>query len=135
MLASGPRGGSTAGIQLEILSEWLWLRAAAPLGVEDAELQGWDALKLESATTVTTVVRFRRAGQDHPVPLEIELVQEGGAWKISDARMAPLPTWYKTAHEEPIDPFEPGSPTKIAKLPTLAEIAATYRPPPPDWKR
>jgi hypothetical protein len=142
LLASGPRGKSSADVQLEILSEWLHLRSMGALDLSDATLEGWDALRIEESTsanaTVATVLRFRRPADEppeRPVPLEIDLVMEGGRWRIADARMAPLPAWWKQRHEEnhPTFPGEPPEP--MTQPPTLAEIAATYRPPPPDYKR
>ncbi len=133
-LASGPRGKSTADIQLEILSEWLWLRGFGGLALEDAELDGWDAPRLVTSTSstakVATVLRFRAPSQppERPVPLEIELVLEGAAWRLADARLKPVPAWL-TAKREEAGQEEPDTD------PTLAEIAATYRPPPPTWKR
>jgi hypothetical protein len=141
-LASGPRGKAEVDIQLEMLGEWLLLRAGGGARLGGTTLEGWDALRLEDSTsataTVATVLRFRHpteAPLDRPVPLEIDLVHEGGAWRIADARMKPLPGWFEKLHEDEHPPFPGETPEPVQPPNSLAEIAGTFRPPPKNWKR
>lgn len=144
MLASGPRGKSSAKVQLERLSYWLWLRWAGALDLISADLEGWDAPRGVTETptnaTVATVLRFKSSLFDppeRPVPLEIDLVVEGGAWRIAEARVKPTPTWFLGDYDQQVEQArvlgEP--PPDPPKAPTLAEIADSYRPPPPNQER
>jgi hypothetical protein len=136
-LASGPRGASTADVQLEILSEWLWMRGLSGIGLDDCVLDGWDPPQVTPGNNptilVTTVLHFRHPTAqpaERPLPLEVDLVVEGGKYRIADARVPTIPAWYR-AHLT-----DAGVPTgERVTLPSLVQLAAAYRPPPPDFKR
>ena len=71
------------------------------------------------------------------MPVEIDLVVEDGAWRIADARMKPTPTWFLGDYAEQVEMARRigEAPPDPPRSPTLAEIAESYRPPPPNWKR
>src|SRR5262245_49989835 len=82
-LAASARGGATADIQLEILSEWLWLRSFDGMGLGEATLESWDPPEVtpgnKPTVQVTTTLHFRHptAPNERPLAIEVELVKEG----------------------------------------------------------
>jgi hypothetical protein len=131
MFAKPLRGKATAENQLAALGYWAWVKSAQQLQIASDTFESWDPPQVQRASggtaTVTTTLHFHAIGDvdDHPLPVIVDLQIEDGYWRITNARVEPIPAWFvhaqKDAQEYGGDPPE---------LVDLATVADSFRPPP-----